>query len=192
MSSKRPPIVILLSGNGSNFQAILDAQLPIDIQAVISDKATAFGLQRAQQAGIPTEVVDRNRFGTRAEFDQALQTCIASYQPELIVLAGFMRILNADLVAQYPNRIINIHPSLLPKYPGLDTHQRVLDAQDIAHGVSIHYVTAELDAGPLIAQACFKVPQTADVALLTERAHHLEHQMYPQVIQWLAQGLEFR
>ena len=183
-------IVVLISGNGSNLQAIIDAidsgQLNARICAVISNKADAYGLQRAQQANIPSQILDHKDFSDRESFDQALMQCIDQYQPDLIVLAGFMRILSDGFVQHYLGKMLNIHPSLLPKYQGLNTHQRVLDADDKEHGVSIHFVTPELDGGPIILQAHIPV-KTGDTAdTLAQRIHEQEHIIYPLVIDWFA------
>lgn len=185
------PIVVLISGNGSNLQAMIDAisqGLDIDIRAVISNHAGAFGLERAKRANIPTHVIDHQQFAHRAEFETALCTQIDAYQPQLLALAGFMRRLSAKFVQHYAGRIINIHPSLLPKYPGLDTHRRVLQAQETVHGVTIHYVTAEVDAGPIICQQRLTIyPDDTEISL-QQRIHQLEHQLYPQVLAWIAAG----
>jgi phosphoribosylglycinamide formyltransferase 1 len=169
-------IVILISGHGSNLQAIIDAirnGLAVEIRAVISNRADAFGLQRAQQAGIPTHVISE---------EAQLQSQIDAYAPRLIVLAGFMQRLSADFVQHYEGRIINIHPSLLPKYRGLHTHRRVLAAGETLHGVTVHFVTAELDAGPIISQASLTIEPTDTEASLEQRIHTLEHRLYPEVL----------
>lgn len=183
------PIVILISGNGSNLQAIIDAiraGLPAEIRAVISNNPQAYGLSRAREAGIPAEVIDHHDYDSRAAFDQALMSRIDYYQPKLVVLAGFMRILTDEFVKHYYGRMINIHPSLLPRHQGLNTHQRVLDAGDKIHGVSVHFVSPELDAGPVILQAEIPVYTDDDADTLAERIHQQEHRIYPQVIHWFA------
>lgn len=185
-------IVALISGNGSNLQAIIDAindGLAVNINAVISDNADAYGLARAQAAGIPTKVLPANNFAEREAFDQALIEVLKQYDPDLIVLAGFMRILGEEVIKAYPDKIINIHPSLLPKHPGLHTHKKVLAANERSHGVSIHFVNNVLDGGPMVAQAAFKVNPGDTIDSLEERAHALEHAMYPQVIKWLSKQL---
>lgn len=189
------PIVVLLSGNGSNLQAIIDAiaadHLHAHICAVISDHDDAFGLQRAKRANIPTEILqmkDDKNFKDRETYDRALLEIINHYQPQLIILAGFMRILTPIIVKAYENRMLNIHPSLLPHYPGLHTHQRVIDANDHEHGVSIHLVTEELDAGPVVTQARFNVMPNETVDTLEQRVHQLEHVLYPKVIGWFAEN----
>lgn len=186
------PVVILISGRGSNMQAIIDAvnrgALAVDIRAVISNRPDAAGLQRATDAGITTAVVDHTLYADRLAFDQALQACIDRYQPGLVILAGFMRILSADFVAHYRGRMLNIHPSLLPDFPGLNTHQRVLDAGCTQHGASIHFVTADIDGGPLVLQT--RVPVHADDSAdsLAARVLEQEHHLYPLAIRWFAEG----
>ena len=185
-------VVVLVSGKGSNLQALIDAinagRITADIRAVISNNPDAYGLIRAQQAGIPTEVVDHREFPDRASYDRALQACIDHYQPELVVLAGFMRILTDDFVNHYLGRMINIHPSLLPKYQGLNTHQRALDAGDTVHGVSVHFVTPELDGGPVILQAAVPVHAGDTAKTLARRVLEREHVIYPLVVRWFADG----
>lgn len=182
-------IVVLISGRGSNLQAIIDAQDPlINVKAVISNRAEAQGLIYAQTAGIFTNVIDHTQFSSRDAFDKALQIRLDNYQPELVVLAGFMRILSAQFVKQYTGRLINIHPSLLPAYKGLHTHERVLAAGETVHGASVHFVTEELDSGPVILQARVPVFPTDDVDTLAARVLNAEHTIYPQVIHWIAEG----
>lgn len=186
------PVVILISGRGSNLQAIMEAAgrgaLPVDIRAVISNRPQAAGLQRATRAGITTAVVDHTLYADRQAFDRALQACIDHYQPGLVILAGFMRMLSADFVAHYRGRMLNIHPSLLPEFPGLNTHQRVLDAGCEVHGASVHFVTADMDGGPVVLQA--RVPVHADdtAASLAARVLDQEHHLYPVAIRWFAEG----
>lgn len=191
-TSKLMPAVILISGNGSNLQAILDAvqyeHLPITIRAVISNNATAHGLQRAQQAGIPTHVIPHQDYASREVFDQVLQKTIDQYQPEMVILAGFMRILTEDFVSHFEGRLLNIHPSLLPKYQGLNTHQRVLDAGEMEHGATVHFVTHELDGGPAILQVHVPVTPGESAQQLAQRVLTYEHKIYPQVIRWFAEG----
>jgi phosphoribosylglycinamide formyltransferase 1 len=185
-------LLVLISGNGSNLQAIIDAcatqALDATLVGVISNVPGAFGLERASKAGIATTVVDHKRFASRAEFDAALLTTMQQFDADLVVLAGFMRILSAELVQAYAGRMLNIHPSLLPKYPGLHTHQRALDAHDAEHGCTVHFVTADLDGGPLIAQSRCSVLISDDAAKLAERVHPLEHALYPAVIALYAAG----
>lgn len=186
------PIVVLISGYGSNLQAIMneiDAGFcPAEIRAVLSNEPEASGLERAKRANIPTEVIQHRDFQNRKQFEKALMKSIDKYQPKLIVLAGFKRILGNEFIQHYPKRIINVHPSLLPKYPGLNSLEQVLAAGETEHGVSIHFVTNELDAGPLIVQ--IKVPVLKDdtVVTLGARIQQLEQKLYPQVITWFATG----
>lgn len=185
-------IVVLISGNGSNLQAIIEylaqADSPARIVRVISNRPNAYGLERAQAAGIQTEVIDHQAYTDRTDFDRALADRLQALNPAIIVLAGFMRILSAALVERFRGRLINIHPSLLPAYRGRDTHARVLAAGDQKHGCSVHYVTPDLDAGPVIAQAVLTVQQGEDAAQLADRVQALEHQLYPEVIGWIAAG----
>lgn len=185
-------IVVLISGNGSNLQAIIDDihddEIDAQIVAVVSNKADAYGLQRALQASIETVVVSSKDTPSREEYDKQLQQSIDQYQPDLIVLAGFMRILSDEFVNHYHGRLINIHPSLLPKYQGLNTHQRVLDANDSHHGASVHFVIPELDAGPLILQAEVAIQKNDTAESLAQRVHKQEHIIYPLVVKWFAEG----
>ncbi|MEJ2612407.1 MAG: phosphoribosylglycinamide formyltransferase [Candidatus Thiodiazotropha sp.] len=190
-SPPRLAVVVLISGHGSNLQAIIDAAsngLPIDIVAVISNRPNVYGLERAAQAGIETALLQHKDFPDRDSFDQALVALIDHYTPELVILAGFMRILSADFVRHYTGRILNIHPSLLPKHRGLDTHQRALDSGDTLHGATVHFVTEELDGGPLISQAQVTVESSDNASTLAKRVLDKEHQLYPLAIRWFAQG----
>lgn len=184
-------LVILISGNGSNLQAIIDAireqGLQAEVCAVISNNPGAYGLTRAHNANIAAEVLDHRSFPSREAYDRELQALIDRYQPDLVVLAGFMRILTEDFVNHYHGRMLNIHPSLLPKYQGLNTHQRVLEAGDAIHGVSVHFVTPELDGGPVILQAEVPVHPGDNADDLTQRVHQQEHVIYPLVIRWFAE-----
>lgn len=185
------PIVVLLSGSGSNLQAIIDrtaVDLPVEIRGVISNRSDAFGLERAQRASIPTRVLDHTGYPDRESYDRALIELIDSYQPALVVLAGFMRILTPGFVNHYSGRLLNIHPSLLPKYRGLHTHRRALEAGDSIHGASVHLVTEELDGGPVILQVRVPVQTGDDEASLAARVLTQEHQIYPAVIRWFAEG----
>ena len=186
------PVVILISGRGSNMQAIIDTvdrgALAVDIRAVISNRPDAAGLQRATDAGITTAVVDHTLYADRLAFDQALQACIDRYQPGLVILAGFMRILSADFVAHYRGRMLNIHPSLLPDFPGLKTHQRALDAGCKQHGASVHFVTADIDGGPLVLQTRVPVHAGDSADSLAARVLEQEHHIYPLAIRWFAEG----
>lgn len=190
--SSRLPIVVLVSGNGSNLQAIIDAAaagaLPVEIRAVISNRPTAFGLERARRAGIAAVVVDHVAYPDRARFDAALQDAIDAYAPALVVLAGFMRILTPEFVAHYHGRLLNVHPSLLPAFRGLDTHRRALAAGATRHGASVHFVTAELDGGPVIAQQEVPILPDDDATSLAARVQRAEYVLYPRVIGWFAAG----
>ncbi|WP_317931582.1 phosphoribosylglycinamide formyltransferase [Halioxenophilus sp. WMMB6] len=185
-------VVVLISGSGSNLQALIDGQqqglLDIDIVAVLSNKADAYGLIRAETAGIATRVLNHRDFADRDSYDQALITCIDEFEPQLLVLAGFMRILTPTFTQHYLGRTLNIHPSLLPKYPGLHTHQRALEAGDSEHGASVHFVTAELDGGPVILQARVPVESGDTEDSLAARVLTQEHIIYAQVVQWFAEG----
>ncbi len=191
MSTPRLNIVVLISGSGSNLQAIIDAigtgKLHANIKAVISNRPNVKGLQRAQTAQIPALTLDHTAFASRDEFDQKLIQEIDQYQPDLVILAGFMRILTDQLVAHFQGRMLNIHPSLLPEFRGLNTHQRALDAAVKQHGVSVHYVSNELDGGPLVLQAVIDVTSSDTVQSLQQRVHQQEHIIYPMVIEWIAQ-----
>ncbi|WP_340679722.1 phosphoribosylglycinamide formyltransferase [Paraglaciecola sp.] len=190
-SNKIKSIVVLISGNGSNLQAIIDAckqqQIAGYISAVVSNKADAYGLQRAKNANIPKIFLDHKAFASREEYDQQLLTEISSFSPDLIVLAGFMRILSDAFVSQFQGKMLNIHPSLLPKHKGLHTHQRAIDAGDSEHGASVHFVTAELDDGPVILQSKVPVFDQQDPDELAERVQVQERQMYPLVIKWFCE-----
>lgn len=184
-------VVVLISGSGSNLQALIDslqADSPAQISAVISNRADAYGLQRAAKAGIATQVLDHKAFTDREAFDAALIEAIDAYQADLVILAGFMRILTPGFVTHYTGRLLNIHPSLLPKYKGLHTHQRALEAGDTEHGCSVHFVTEELDGGPLVVQAVVPVMADDTPETLAERVHAAEHQIYPLAMHWFAQG----
>lgn len=185
-------IVVLISGSGTNLQALMDAQregrLGGTIVAVISNRPLAGGLQRAERAEIATRVVDHTDFTDRETFDRALMEAIDHYQPELLVLAGFMRILTPQFVAHYQGRMMNIHPSLLPKYPGLHTHRRAMAAGDSHHGATVHFVTDQLDGGPPIVQARIPIQPDDDEASLSRRVQEQEHRIYPLAVQWFATG----
>lgn len=186
---KKLPLVALISGRGSNLKAIIDAADPlVEIRGVISNRPQAAGLLYAQQAGIATMVIDPTLFKTRRDFDIALQTGIEQYQPELVILAGFMRILSPELVAHYQGRILNIHPALLPAFKGLHTHRRALESGIEEHGASVHFVTEDLDAGPVIIQARVPVLPDDNEDTLAARVLQQEHRIYPQAIHWFAEG----
>lgn len=181
-------IAILISGRGSNMEAILKAALPAEIAAVISNESAAGGLAIAHKHGIPTVVVDHRRFGDRDAFDGALSAAIDACRPDYIVLAGFMRILTDSFVTRYSGRLINIHPSLLPAFPGLHTHRRALAAGVRLHGATVHFVTPTLDHGPIIIQAAVPVLPDDDEHTLAARVLREEHRIYPQAIRWLCSG----
>lgn len=185
-------IVVLISGNGSNLQAIIDAckqkKINATIRAVFSNKAEAFGLERARETGIPAHVLTADLFASREAFDRELMQEIDAYAPDVVVLAGYMRILSPAFVEHFAGRLLNIHPSLLPKYPGLHTHRQALENGDTEHGTSVHFVTDELDGGPVILQA--KVPVFAGDTEddVTARVQTQEHAIYPLVVSWLIEG----
>lgn len=191
-------IAVLISGNGSNLQALIDenrssnspSRSPSNYKVglVISNNPDAFGLQRAAQAGIATRVINHREFASREAFDQALAAELDAFNPDLIVLAGFMRILSRRFVEHFSGRVVNIHPSLLPLYTGTNTHQRVLDAGETEHGVSVHFVTEELDGGPVIAQARVQVLKTDTATDLAARVAQQEHILYPRVVSLFASG----
>ncbi|VAW67168.1 Phosphoribosylglycinamide formyltransferase [hydrothermal vent metagenome] len=191
MSTPALNIVVLISGNGSNLQAIIDAilsnRLHANIRCVISNRPDVKGLERAKAANINALCIDHRQFDSREAFDHQLMLEIDKYQPDLIILAGFMRILTHEFVSHYSHRMLNIHPSLLPDFPGLNTHQRALEAGVKQHGVSIHYVTNELDGGPLILQAVIEVCADDTSHSLQQKIHQQEHIIYPMVIEWIAQ-----
>ena len=184
-------LVVLISGNGSNLQAIIDNitnnNLPAQIVAVISNKADAYGLERAKKAGIEQQVLSHKDYSDRNQYDLALKELIDGYQPDLIILAGFMRILSNKFVEHYFHKMMNIHPSLLPKYKGLNTHQRAIDAGDKEHGCSVHFVTPELDDGPVILQATVKIKENDTAETLAQRVHEQEHRIYPEAIRMFAE-----
>ncbi len=185
-------VVVLISGSGSNLQTLIDqrasGELPIEIAAVISNRPDAQGLVRASKADIPTLALDHKGFTTREAFDAALMNAIDAYTPGLVVLAGFMRILTPEFTQHYLGRMLNIHPSLLPKYQGLHTHQRAIDAGESHHGVTVHFVTAELDGGPAVVQAQVPILANDDAGLLAKRVQRQEHIIYPLAVKWFAQG----
>ncbi len=185
-------IVVLISGNGSNLQAIIDAckQKKINgtIRAVFSNKADAFGLERAREASIPAHALLASQFASREAFDRELMQEIDAYAPDIVVLAGYMRILSPAFVAHYTGRLINIHPSLLPKYPGLHTHRQVLENGDEVHGTTVHFVTDELDGGPVILQAQVPVFEGDTEEDVTARVQTQEHAIYPLVVSWFVDG----
>ncbi len=197
MSSSRCRTAILISGSGSNLQSFIDRvasrKLALDIATVFSSRADAYGLTRAADAGIHTCCIEHADYADRESFDQALAHELDQHQPNLLVLAGFMRILSPWFVDHYAGKILNIHPALLPAYPGLNTHQRVLDAGEKWHGSTVHFVTDELDGGPRILQGRLPVNSTESAEDLARRVQSVEHQIYPEAASWFAEGrLEFR
>ena len=183
---------VLISGSGSNLQAFIDAGAKSapggEIAVVLSNRADAFGLQRALEAGIATHIVEHRAYAERESFDQALVDALAPYQVDLVILAGFMRILTPVFIHAYSGRLLNIHPSLLPKYPGLHTHQRALDAGDREAGATVHFVTEELDGGPPVIQARVPVLSDDNAEKLAARVLQQEHRIYPMAVRWFAGG----
>ena len=175
-------VVVLISGRGSNLKAILEAGVPVS--GVISNKADATGLEIAARHGVPTRVVEHRAFSSRKPFDAALAAEIDCWAPKLVALAGFMRILTPGFVERYAGRLVNVHPSLLPAFPGLDTHERALAAGVKLHGCTVHYVTTDLDHGPIIVQAAVPVRAGDTPDMLAERVLREEHQVYPRAIRW--------
>ncbi len=184
-------IVILISGRGSNMEALIAArdtgQLPVNIAAVISNRPDALGLETAARAGITAHFIDHKAFAGRESFDAALAECIDGFAPDLVVLAGFMRILSDGFVRHYAGRLVNIHPSLLPSFPGLHTHRRALEEGVRIHGCTVHFVTPTLDHGPVIIQAAVPVLDRDDEASLAARVLRQEHRIYPQAVRWFAE-----
>lgn len=193
---EKPRIVILISGTGSNMLAIAEATqkeasdsgIDADIVGVISNRPNAAGLEKAQAMGLHTDLIDHTLYASREEFDHALIRMIEDLKPDLVVLAGFMRILTADFTRYYEGRLLNIHPSLLPKYQGLNTHQRALDAGDDIHGVTVHFVTEELDGGPNAIQALVPILDIDNAKNLQQRVHAQEHIIYPIAVKWFCEG----
>jgi len=181
-------VVVLLSGRGSNFQAIAEAQLPIDIVAVVGNRPQAAGLAYARERGLTTVALDHTEHPDRAAFDALLADEVARHRPDLVVLAGYMRILSPAFIARFEGRLLNIHPSLLPAFPGLKTHERALAEGVKIHGCTVHFVTAELDHGPIVIQAAVPVRADDTAAALAARVLAQEHRIYPQAIRWFAEG----
>lgn len=177
-------IAVLVSGNGSNLQALIDAPLTGQIVGVVSNKANAYALQRAHNARIPTAIIQNKDFLSRELFDDAMHQQLIEWKVDLVVLAGFMRILSPQFVQNWEGKMLNLHPSLLPLYKGMHTHQRVLNTGDRLHGCTVHFVTPELDAGQPIAQSILEVSHKDTVDTLAQRIHRLEHVLYPRVVQW--------
>ena len=181
-------VVILISGRGSNMQALLDAGLPVEFACVISNRPDAKGLEIAAAHGVPTVVLNHRDYADRPGFDTALAAEIDAFAPELVILAGFMRVLSDAFVLHYASRLINIHPALLPAFPGLDTHQRALAAGVKLHGCTVHFVTPEVDSGPILAQAAVPVLPNDTQHTLAARVLRQEHRLFPQAVRWCAEG----
>lgn len=197
MSRGRCKTAILISGSGSNLQSFIDrvdsGEIDLELSVVFSNKPDAYGLQRARQAGIATACIEHGSYDDRETFDRAIAAKLDEWQPELLILAGFMRILSPWFVKHYEGRVLNIHPALLPAYPGLDTHQRVLDAGETWHGSTVHFVTEELDGGPCILQGKLRVNHHETAEQLCARVQAVEHQIYPQAADWFGKGrLKFK
>ncbi len=184
-------LAVLVSGSGTNLQNIIElsqsGHLSATVDLVVSDNCEAYALKRADKAGIKTFVLNARDYASRIEFDRVLHQTIEPSKPDLIVLAGFMRILSAEFVNRYENRIVNIHPSLLPKHKGMNTHEKVLMNKDDYHGATVHFVTPKLDAGPIILQKSIKVHPTDTISTLKQRVHQIEYEIYPRAIQMIAE-----
>ena len=182
--------VILISGNGSNLQSLIDnaRKIELEICAVISNKEDAFGLKRAERANIRTNCVDPNRFKSREDFDNQIITIIDELDIGLIILAGYMRILSSDFINRFDGKILNIHPSLLPKFPGLNTHRKAIDAKEKYHGATVHFATEELDGGPIISQEIVEIDPIDTEYSLAQKVLEKEHILYPRVIHWYTQN----
>ena len=185
-------IVVLISGSGSNLEAIVNNCNSNNINGkvinVISNDPSAYGLKRASALGIPSKIIDHKKFKNRDDFENSLEKCLDQLNPDLIVLAGFMRILGSKITNKYLNKMINLHPSLLPKYPGLNTHEKALLNSDKIHGISIHFVSSELDAGPLIAQGIIDIKKNDKLDEVINRIHKIEHQLLPKIISEICKG----
>ena len=181
-------IAVLVSGSGSNLQALIDANLSGKIVGVISNKPEAYALKRAKQAGIATAIIEHKKYPNRESFDAVMHQQLLDWDVDLVILAGFIRILSASFVQSWQGKMVNIHPSLLPNYKGMHTHQRVLNTGDVLHGCTVHYVTTELDAGQALTQGVLKVGLHDTVEILSNRIHVLEHLIYPQAIEWICNG----
>jgi phosphoribosylglycinamide formyltransferase-1 len=182
--------VVLISGNGSNLQSIIDnaPEIDLNISCVISSNSDAYGLKRAEKAGIPTAVIDYKLFDSRFKADKEIMKVIDDSRAEVIILAGYMRILSSEFIDRYLGKILNIHPSLLPKFKGLNTHQRAINAAEKIHGASVHFVTEELDGGPVIAQSIVEIESTDNTKSLASKVLNKEHILYPRIIYWYTQG----
>jgi phosphoribosylglycinamide formyltransferase-1 len=181
-------LVVLISGRGSNMQALLDAALPARIAAVISNEPHAGGLATAEAAGVPALVIDHRAYASKPEFESALAAAIERHGADLVVLAGFMRVLSASFIARFEGRLLNIHPSLLPAFPGLHTHRRALEAGARIHGCTVHFVTAEVDAGPIVVQAAVPVLPADTEETLAARVLEQEHRIFPAAVRWFCEG----
>tara|TARA_B100000287_G_C20484888_1_gene722642 strand:+ start:126 stop:773 length:648 start_codon:yes stop_codon:yes gene_type:complete len=185
-------IIVLISGGGSNLEAIAKAcqtgNIPASIELVISNQSNVKGLERAKKFHLMSKVIKHQDFNSREEYDQALLEQILPIEPDLVVLAGFMRILSNDFTKALDGKLINIHPSLLPDYPGLNTHKQAIENGDLMHGISVHYVNNELDGGPIIAQGALKIDPSESESKLTNRIHKIEHALYPKVIADIVKG----
>jgi phosphoribosylglycinamide formyltransferase-1 len=193
VTSTRPArIVVLISGRGSNMRALVerghDPAMGYEVAAVVADQPGAGGLAIARDLGVPAHLVAADKSIARPRYDEQLAATIDPYEPSLIVLAGFMRILSPEFVSRYEGRILNIHPALLPRYPGLHTHQRAIDARDDQHGATVHFVTAELDRGAAVIQARVRVEPEDDAQSLSARVQVLEHHIYPIAVRWFCAG----
>ena len=182
--------VVLISGNGSNLQSIIDntPEIDLNISCVISSNSDAYGLKRAEKAGIPTAVIDYKLFDSRFKADKEIMKVIDDSRAEVIILAGYMRILSSEFIDRYLGKILNIHPSLLPKYKGLNTHQRAIEATEKIHGASVHFVTKDLDGGPVIAQSIVEIEPIDNTKSLASKVLKKEHILYPRIIYWYTQG----
>ncbi len=181
-------IAVLVSGSGSNLQALIDANLSGKIVGVISNKPEAYALERAKKNGIQTAIIEHKQYPNREAFDDVMHQQLLAWNVDLVILAGFMRILSAKFVQSWEGKMVNIHPSLLPYYKGMHTHQRVLNTGDTLHGCTVHYVNAELDAGQALAQGVIQVNLHDDAHSLAQRVHVLEHIIYPQAVEWICNG----
>jgi len=180
--------VVLISGRGSNLRALVEARTGLEVRAVVSNRPGAEGLEWAEREGFATRVLDHRTFATREAFDAALAAEVESHAPDLVLLAGFMRIFTAAFIQRFPRRILNIHPSLLPSFPGLHTHRRVLEAGVKVHGATVHVVTPALDDGPIVIQGAVPVLQEDTEESLAERVLGVEHRIYPQAVRWFVEG----
>ncbi len=186
----RRPVAVLISGNGSNLEALVraGAESSYQVAGVVSSNPDAYGLERAARLGVPAQTINHRRFEDRAAFDRALAAAVDGIGPDLVALAGFMRILGPEFVRRFHGRLLNLHPSLLPRFPGADTHRRAIDAGEREHGATVHFVTEELDAGPVVAQARVPVLDGDSAETLAERVRREEHVIYPKTVSWFTDG----